>query len=126
MGDKYIKSPTASDLTTNNRILTDPEKKLFLTTDGADIQLLIRNQFVYITNTVISNLYLPPVAEAEGLSYYIWIANDSNDLVVKEFVSGVGGDSTNWGGDYTLYNAEDNITLFSDGKSWIVTSNNIG
>jgi hypothetical protein len=118
---KLIRSATASDMDSDQDILTDDEKVYRYTSDGTTIYLTAIQQVVYVNNAVLSILMLPPVADAKGLQYTITIANTGNAITLADY----NDDSTSWPGDYTLDTAGDNITLLSNGKSWSVVTNNI-
>lgn len=58
-------------------------------------------------------LTLPPVVEARGKIYTIWLVDaDSNDLVITD-----SGDAALWN-DITLGDDADYLVLFSNGERW--------
>ena len=114
-----------SDLDTNNKQLTDNDKKLYLTTDGTAYQLNIRNQTVVINNAVATVVALPSVAWAKNLTFTISVENDGNAITLTTYPNDTYDDSESWGGDYTLDAEDDSITLKSTGSAWSVVSNDI-
>jgi len=119
------KKHKGSELDTNQKQLTDNDKRYYPVSDGDDVQLTIVQQIVVIDNVVASTFVLPSVAEVKGLSYDISILNDTIAITLTDHPSDAFNDSTSWGGDYTLDTASDRIVLKSNGTSWSVTTNAI-
>lgn len=118
---KLIRSATASDMDSDQDMLTDDEMEYRCTSDGTTIQLGVLQQLVYVHNEVASILMLPSVADAKRLQYKITVDSTGNAITLSD----CNDDSTSWPGDYTLDTAGDNITLLSNGKSWFVVNNSI-
>ena len=119
------KKHKGSELDTNQKQLTDNDKRYYPVSDGDDVQLTIVQQIVVIDNVVASTFVLPSVAEVKGLSYDISILNDTIAITLTDHPSDAFNDSTSWGCDYTLDTASDRIVLKSNGTSWSVTTNAI-
>jgi hypothetical protein len=119
-----IKSKRASDVDSNEGVVLDRYKMLYITSDGDTWWLGLFDQDVYITVGASSmTVKLPSVAEANGRSYKITVvsAGVGKSLTLARFNS----DASSWTSDYTLDTDGDNITLRSDGQKWNVISNNI-
>jgi hypothetical protein len=117
-----IRSTSASKADSEQDLLTDNDKIYrYTSTDGSTVKLTITQQNVYITNGYAFTLLLPSVSEARNLSYTITVSDTGAAVTLTDR----NGDSTSWGGDYTLDTAGDNITLQSNGSSWTVVTNNI-
>ena len=124
------KKHKGSELDTNQKQLTDNDKRYYPVSDGDDVQLTIVQQIVVIDNVVASTFVLPSVAEVKGLSYDISILNnaeyvDPAAITLTDHPSDAFNDSVSWGGPYTLDTASDRIVLKSNGTSWSVTTNAI-
>jgi len=119
------KKHKGSELDTNQKQLTDNDKRYYPVSDGDAVQLTIVQQIVVIDNVVASTFVLPSVAEVKGLSYDISILNDTIAITLTDHPSDGFNDSVSWGGDYTLDTASDRIVLKSNGTSWSVTTNAI-
>lgn len=114
-----------SELDTNQKQLTENDKRLYLTTDGTAYQLSILNQTVVIDNQVATVVAMPPVSEAKNLTFTISVENDGNAITLTDYPDDTFSDSNSWGGDYTLDAEDDAITLKSTGQAWTVVSNDI-
>ena len=119
------KKHKGSELDTNQKQLTDNDKRYYPVSDGDAVQLTIVQQIVVIDNVVASTFVLPSVAEVKGLSYDISILNDTIAITLTDHPSDGFNDSVSWGGDYTLDTASDRSVLKSNGTSWSVTTNAI-
>jgi len=94
-------------------------------TANADYQITIRDRVVRatISGANTPTFTLPPVAEAVGLTITVSVDRaDTAALTLEDYGS---VDSFDWGGDYTLDADEDRITLYSDGRTWVVVDNQI-
>jgi len=60
------------------------------------------------------DVYLPPVSEARGLIYSIYLEVDNGNVVVMDL-----DDSFGWS-DMTMTAAHDRVLLYSDGRVWHV------
>ena len=115
-----------SDLDTNQKQLTMNDKRLqYTASDDTTVQLETYQQIVTITNDAAFTLVLPSVAEATGKTFEISVKSTGQDVTLTDSPNESFSDSVSWGGDYTLNTADDSITLRSDGRSWIVVSNDI-
>jgi len=118
-----------SDLDTNQKLLTENDKRLYAEADGTFIQLSIINQIVVIDNQAETIVALPPIKEADGKTFIISVKNTGNAITLTDYPNTSFSDSDNWGGDYTLDTADDSITLKAvctkTGGSWTVVSNDI-
>ena len=119
------KKHKGSELDTNQKQLTDNDKRYYPVSDGDAVQLTIVQQIVVIDNVVASTFVLPSIAEVKGLSYDISILNDTIAITLTDHPSDGFNDSVSWGGPYTLSTASDRIVLKSNGTSWSVTTNAI-
>jgi len=109
-----------------SEILTQADRTLFYTPQEAESkQLTVRDQVVRITNSYAVTLSLPPVAEAQGLTFTISVTSADAAVTLTDFGGTSFHDSINWEGDYTLDAAEDTIALYSDGRTWHVLDNQI-
>jgi len=115
-----------SDLDTNQKLLTENDKRFYYTPTSTDaVQLTILQQTVEIDNDYAFVLNLPSVAEAKNITFVISVKQTGNAVTLTDFKTSGFSDSVDWGGDYTLDTADDSITLRSDGRSWSVVSNDI-
>ena len=124
-----------SDLDTNQKLLSDNDKRYYYTTtaSGGTLELNTRNQTVVITNDHTLTVVLPPVAEcgpdptkrSHPTSFTISIASSTAAVTLTDYPNTSYNDSTSWGGDYTLAAEGDSIELQSTGSSWSVVSNDI-
>ncbi len=115
-----------SDRNTDQKLLTDRDKRYFYTSStSATVQLTTRQQIVVITNNVAFTMILPSVSMVKGVSFTISILNSGSDVTLVDHPSATFSDSSSWGGPYTLATADDSITLRSTGVAWIVVSNDI-
>ena len=115
-----------SDLDTNQKQLTMNDKRLqYTASDDTTVQLETYQQIVTITNDAAFTLVLPSVAEATGKKFEISVKSTGQDVTLTDSPNESFSDSVSWGGDYILNTADESITLRSDGRSWIVVSNDI-
>ena len=87
------KKHKGSELDTNQKQLTDNDKRYYPVSDGDDVQLTIVQQIVVIDNVVASTFVLPSVAEVKGLSYDISILNDTIAITLTDHPSDAFNDS---------------------------------
>lgn len=97
----------------------------FATVDD-DKTLKVYERFVEIGEDAGAiTLTLPPVVEAAGLIYSIYVpttgTSSSTDCTLEDYSD----DSYDWQGDFTLDADDDRILLYSDGHAWTVLKNNI-
>jgi hypothetical protein len=116
-----------SDLDTNQKQLTENDKRLYYTptAEGELLQLTMINQNVVIDNAYGMTVALPSVAEVKNLSFTITVLQTGNAVTLTDYPNDSYNDSVDWGGDYTLDAEDDSITLMSTGSSWTVTNDAI-
>ena len=78
------------------------------------------------TTDAAFTLVLPPVAQAKGRQYSIFLdAGETNAVTLTDYPNATYNDSQDWAGDFTLDAADDFIVLESDGEIWTVVENRI-
>ena len=80
----------------------------------ADATLNVRETLVYADSTDGAfTITLPPVGEAKGLFFSIYMTADGGNVTIAD-----GDDSQGWDGDYTLDAVDEGKCFFSDGVGW--------
>lgn len=80
----------------------------------ASATLTILEQVVECDSTAgIMTITLPPVSEAKGKIFSIYLDTDGGDITIQDQ-----DDSRGWDGDYTLDDVGDAYALYSNGRSW--------
>jgi len=111
-----------SELNTNQKQLTEPEKTAYIIPIGIATQRLdLLDQIVEVTNIYAFDLLLPSVAEATNIMYKVTTMNNGEPVTLKDNLD----DSVDWPGDFVLTLAGDSVSLRSNGKTWVVVSNEI-
>ena len=86
-------------------------------------QLTVRDRIVRVDDSSYTcTIWLPPVAEAKGLTFNISASSGSNNVTITDFGGASYSDSRDWA-DLTLTADEDQVTLLSDGMGWIIVEN---
>lgn len=109
----------------NAETVTGPGQVVFFTPVGAaeKRQLTVYERVVRVDDsTYTSTIWLPPVAEAKGLTFNISVTSGSNNVTITDFGGASYSDSRDWA-DITLSEDEDQVTLLSDGMGWIIVEN---
>jgi len=105
-----------------NIALGVPERDLqrFATLNELAIEMTLRDQFLRVSgsSTTSTTITLPSVAEAAGLTFTI-TANIADTAV---YLLQDRDDSLNWT-NLTLDADEDRVTLYSNGREWVVVEN---
>jgi hypothetical protein len=79
-----------------------------------DVTLNVRQTLVYANSTAGAfTITLPPVSEAKGLIFTIYMTADGGDVTIAD-----SDDSKGWDGDYTLNDVDDGKAFYSDGVGW--------
>jgi hypothetical protein len=99
-------------------------------TMNADLQIEIYQEIIELgTLTGNIDVFLPPVAEAKGRTYHIYMTNAASAATVQPYmmntaiatpIAVAGDDARNWpSANYALTAADDFVTLTSNGDSWV-------
>jgi len=80
----------------------------------ANATLNVYETLVYADSTAGAfTITLPPVAEAKGVMFSIYMTVDNGDVTIADQ-----DDSQGWDGDYTLNDVDDGFLFYSDGVGW--------
>lgn len=107
----------------DSRAVVDEDRVYYFTPASAAEELdlkdsMYRTTIICDTTSYAGTVMLPNVTEAQGIRYTIRLRTDGgNDITVDE-----NDDSEDWGGPYTLADANDELVVESDGSKWIVVS----
>lgn len=110
------------ELRENVELLTYPDKMLNYapSADSEAKKLTVKDLVVRVDDsTYTCTIWLPPVAEAAGLTFQISAATGTKDVTITDFGGASYNDSLDWS-DVTLSADEDQATFYSTGTHWVI------